>query len=267
MARRVPEADWSEVARPVLERGGMPLRVAVYQALARAIRAGSPEPGSLLPVEADLCTSFGVSRTVMREALILLEEDGLVRTRRGVGRFVVDKPPQMGLEWLQPLEQLLRHHDRPATVRPLKRVTEVVTEFSARGLDLPDEGVTWFWESLYLRDDEPIALSQEWIPAGTDLTERSHTLAGAISGAADTPSSLLAFITDRLGGGALGPATCEVSISLAGPERGELFTTPGDEPILVLSQNVMLDGRPLYVGKHMLRGEAGHVLVVQSVQG
>lgn len=76
----------------------------------------------------------------------------------------------MGLEWLQPLEQLLRHHDRSATVRPLKRVTEVVTEFSARGLDLPDEGVTWFWESLYLRDHEPIALSQEWIPAGTDLT-------------------------------------------------------------------------------------------------
>lgn len=245
----------------------MPLRVTVYQALARAIRAGNPEPGALLPVEAELCTSFGVSRTVMREALILLEEDGLVRTRRGVGRFVVDNPPQMGLEWVQPLEELLRHHNRPATVRPLSRVTETLTEFTARGLNLPDEGVTWFWESLYLRDDEPIALSQEWIPAGTDLAERSHALAAAIAGAHKKPTSLLGFIVGLLGGGSLGPATCEVSISRAGPERGELFTTPGDEPILVLSQSLMLDGRPLYIAKHMLRGEAGHVLVVQSVQG
>jgi DNA-binding transcriptional MocR family regulator len=34
-----------------------------------------------------------VSRTVVREALMLLEEGGLIRARRGVGRFVADTLP------------------------------------------------------------------------------------------------------------------------------------------------------------------------------
>lgn len=62
---------------------GQPLRVAVYTSLADAIRGGRVELGSLLPNEAELGVALRVSRTVVREALMLLEEDGLIRTRRG----------------------------------------------------------------------------------------------------------------------------------------------------------------------------------------
>ena len=46
-------------------------------------------PGDRLPPERDLAEAFGVSRTVVREALSKLQAAGQVRTRHGIGTFVV----------------------------------------------------------------------------------------------------------------------------------------------------------------------------------
>jgi DNA-binding GntR family transcriptional regulator len=62
------------------------------QELRQAIAKGTFRPGTQLPTEAELCQMLGVSRTVVREALRVLEEDGLVARRHGVGTFVRDHP-------------------------------------------------------------------------------------------------------------------------------------------------------------------------------
>lgn len=62
------------------------------QELRQAITRGTFRPGSQLPTEAELCEMLGVSRTVVREALRVLEDDGLVARRHGVGTFVRNHP-------------------------------------------------------------------------------------------------------------------------------------------------------------------------------
>ena len=62
------------------------------QELRWAITSGTYQPGSKLPTEAELCELLGVSRTVVREALRVLEDDGLVSRRHGVGTFVRNNP-------------------------------------------------------------------------------------------------------------------------------------------------------------------------------
>jgi GntR family transcriptional regulator len=57
-----------------------------------AILGGKFRPGSQIPTEAELCEMLGVSRTVVREALRVLEDDGLVTRRHGVGTFVREHP-------------------------------------------------------------------------------------------------------------------------------------------------------------------------------
>lgn len=65
-----------------------------YQQVADQLRelilGGSLSPGDRLPNEADLCTSFGVSRSTVREAIRVLSSKGLVYTMRGTtgGTFV-----------------------------------------------------------------------------------------------------------------------------------------------------------------------------------
>ena len=52
------------------------------------IASGALSPGSRLPTEQELSSEFGVSRTVVREAISRLKSEGLVETRQGSGAFV-----------------------------------------------------------------------------------------------------------------------------------------------------------------------------------
>ncbi len=61
----------------------------VMQALGDRIREGTLPHGHKLPREADLMEEFGVSRTVVREAISRLQAAGMVETRHGIGTFVV----------------------------------------------------------------------------------------------------------------------------------------------------------------------------------
>jgi GntR family transcriptional regulator, uxu operon transcriptional repressor len=61
-----------------------------------AIRAGEFRPGDRLPPERDLSGRCGVSRPVVREAMIALEIAGLVEVRGGSGVFVRAVPAAMG---------------------------------------------------------------------------------------------------------------------------------------------------------------------------
>ena len=61
----------------------------LVESLGDRIRDGRLLPGDKLPTEAAFMTEFGVSRTVVREAISKLQASGLVETRHGVGTFVV----------------------------------------------------------------------------------------------------------------------------------------------------------------------------------
>jgi GntR family transcriptional regulator len=83
-----------EQISPTLDRvSPVPLYFQVEQALASRIRGGAIAIGSRLPTEPELSDHFGVSRSVVRQALRRLEETGLVARRRGIGSFVVQRDP------------------------------------------------------------------------------------------------------------------------------------------------------------------------------
>jgi DNA-binding FadR family transcriptional regulator len=62
----------------------------VVEVLSDAIRSGVYEVGERLPAEHDLATKLGVSRPVLRDALLVLRRAGVVTVRRGAngGTFV-----------------------------------------------------------------------------------------------------------------------------------------------------------------------------------
>jgi len=62
------------------------------EVLSTQIVSGERAAGSRLPTEERLASEFGVSRTVVREAIARLKSDGLVTTRQGLGAFVAATP-------------------------------------------------------------------------------------------------------------------------------------------------------------------------------
>lgn len=70
--------------------GSKSLTQQTTDALRAKIADGPMKPGDRLPTEKELEAEFGVSRTVIREAVAVLKADGLVEPRRGAGIFVLD---------------------------------------------------------------------------------------------------------------------------------------------------------------------------------
>lgn len=71
--------------------------------LGEKIRNQSLRPGDKLPTESAIMQAYGVSRTVVREALSKLQAGGLVETLHGVGTFVL-QPRASGVFRLDPGE-------------------------------------------------------------------------------------------------------------------------------------------------------------------
>jgi GntR family transcriptional regulator len=68
------------------------LRHSLAEDLRRRILAGEWRPGERLPSEPELAKRQTVSRSSMRSAITLLEEEGFVRRRQGSGTYVVHRP-------------------------------------------------------------------------------------------------------------------------------------------------------------------------------
>jgi DNA-binding FadR family transcriptional regulator len=99
-----------------------------------------PEPGSKLPKEADLAERFQVSRIVIREAMKILEDRGVVEVRAGRGTITIAPNPERvkesllylfrdqpmptveEMEWLLELRQVLEETSASlAAVRATKK--------------------------------------------------------------------------------------------------------------------------------------------------
>jgi DNA-binding FadR family transcriptional regulator len=97
------------------------LSVVVIDVLVDGIVSGRYQPGSLLPPEPELCRSFDVSRSVVREALKALEEKGLARARQGHGTTITS-PDEWNLLDPLVLEATIRADD---TMRILDELVDV----------------------------------------------------------------------------------------------------------------------------------------------
>jgi GntR family transcriptional regulator, transcriptional repressor for pyruvate dehydrogenase complex len=61
----------------------------LVDAIGDRVRDGRLPPGSKIPTEGAIMSEFGVSRTVVREAISRLQAAGILETRHGVGTFVL----------------------------------------------------------------------------------------------------------------------------------------------------------------------------------
>ncbi|MEV5478586.1 GntR family transcriptional regulator [Streptomyces sp. NPDC052207] len=251
------------LSRPLTRDGGIPLRVQAHSRILDGIRSGILQPGSMVPTEAELGQLLGVSRTVVREALMLLEEDGFLVARRGIGRFVADRLPQAGLHQLRPLEDLLGSPS--ATPLQLQR-TEVTRQthsatFVSEELGIRPEEPTWFFETVVLRNNTPIALCQEHLAAQDNAAPNWADCMRPQ--AAHVNHTLLALLLAHYGP-AVGAATVKIAPGAPGTSRAALLQTGPAEPAIVLTQTAALNGRPFYLAKHLVLAGAGSLSLAQT---
>jgi len=120
----------------------------VRDQLVGLIRAGEFGIGERLPSEMELALALGVSRSVVREALVSLKALGMLQSETGRGTFVVSAAPSLAIQpkSVEECHQVLRFIETPAAgVAALQRSDESIEELSRvlAALENCEDSVEW----------------------------------------------------------------------------------------------------------------------------
>jgi GntR family transcriptional regulator len=233
----------------------LPFYYQLKQILLTDLRERELAPGDRLPGDHELCATYQVSRTVVRQALAELETEGVVERVKGRGTFVAQRKTSEHL--VQSLTGLYEDvAARGSHLRSEVRRQEVVPadEQIAAELALQPGAPVIVIERLRFVDDEPWVLVTTYLP---------YDVAPGLVQDDLTDQSLYALLETRydvwLTHGRRGVEAAVASDSLA----TALAIAPGD-PVLVLRSTSHAGERPveMFVAYH--RGDRSRFEVTLS---
>ena len=152
-------------AETIDRRSAAPMYDQLRRLIIDTIERDDLQPGDPLPGEHRLCEQYGVSRTVVRQALAQLEHEGLVERVKGKGTFVARPRTSESL-----VHTLIGLYDdverRGGQVRSdvLRHEREPASDEVAAALEVPVGTPVVVLERLRYVDGEPWSLSTTWMP-------------------------------------------------------------------------------------------------------
>lgn len=142
----------------------IPLYIQVIDSLTDYIECNKFKPGYQLPGEAELCRSFDVSRTVIRQALKELEYKGLIYRKKGRGTFIAE--PKIHESLVQNLTGFYQDMEakghRPQS-KVLKQEIVPAAKKIAAYLELEEGTPVIQIDRLRFLDQEPIVLVTSYL--------------------------------------------------------------------------------------------------------
>ncbi|MFJ3878195.1 GntR family transcriptional regulator [Streptomyces sp. NPDC090077] len=146
----------------------------IADALRAAIRSGEYGPGDRLPGENDLMAAYDVARMTARQALGVLQNEGLTEARKGAGVFVRAFRPLRR----HGIQRLAQEHwgsgrsiwstdsqDRELVVDQVEVHEERASEAIAAALGVPDESPVWVRSRRFVLDGKPVLFATSYLPS------------------------------------------------------------------------------------------------------
>ena len=124
-------------------------------------------PGEKLPSEPELAELFGVSRNSLREAIGLLENEGYLIKRKGIGTFITESDPIIkgGIERLKGIGEFIKEKGYiPGSIVEKLEQIDCGTQLAER-LNLEPGEKAIKIETLKTASGKPVASCMDIIPA------------------------------------------------------------------------------------------------------
>jgi GntR family transcriptional regulator len=210
---------------------------AVYRQIADHLRAAIARerlgPGDQLPSEAQLMAHYGVARMTARNALRLLQDEGLITAEHGRGVYVRARPPVRRLasdrfaqrhrkEGKAAFTVEAEHAGAEPGVDMIKVSTGKPPAEVASLLRLPARSKTVIRSRRYLLDGRPVETAVSYVPA--DLAEGT-----AITEPNPGPGGIYARLEES--GHVLARFTEEVSARMPTPDEARALALPPGVPV------------------------------------
>jgi GntR family transcriptional regulator len=242
-----PRPPASTVSRQATARP-KPLRLQVRDRVFELLAERGLRPGEQIPTEPKLVALLGVSRATLREGLQLLEQEGVILTRHGVGRFLVAAPETLvtDLSRLRGVSELLKEHRIRASVRLLGVARREADDEMARALQTAPGTPIVHLERVWTQRAGPVIYSVDILPEA--LLRPSWT-------PRDFQGSLLELI-ETSSGRILGHAQSEVRAVTLPPALAQRVGVPPETAWLRMDQvNFDTNGQPIIYSQDYHRGD------------
>lgn len=158
--RAMPDA-----AEPIDRAGPRAIYLQVAERLAAEVR-DVYLPGDRLPPEPELAARFAVNRHTLRHAIDLLEVQGVLERRRGLGTFVLEPPIAYPLHAQARFSDNLAAAGRGSSARLLAATCEPAAEAVAQALRLGRGDTVWRLTTLRAVEGTPTSVIDHWLPVG-----------------------------------------------------------------------------------------------------
>ncbi|MBM7617706.1 GntR family transcriptional regulator [Weissella uvarum] len=146
-----------------------PVYIKIHDEIREAIDAGRWKPGDKIPAERELAEQFDVSRMTLRQAVMLLVDEGVLDRRVGAGTFVAEPKVQEQLNGVSSFTDMMAASGKKATSKTVSYHVSSASTSEQKQLQLPPHTQVLRMERVRYGDDEPIAYEVASIPA--DLVE------------------------------------------------------------------------------------------------
>jgi GntR family transcriptional regulator len=158
----------------------VPLYIQIAENLLEKIESGELAPGHRLPSERELSKTFGVTRSTVRLAFQVLENQGLLYRRQGQGTFVSEPKIERQAGKLVPFTRGMEQRGYKPEGK-LISMERIPAEVSIAGeLDVTVGADIYFIRRVRLLNKEPVMLERLYVPAALfpgleryDLAKRS----------------------------------------------------------------------------------------------
>lgn len=206
--------------------GGEPAWHRICARIIDELTGGDFAASSILPSENDLAERYGVSRSVIRDAMSNLEREGFLQRMRGIGTVVHRDIINMKarLDWKLEYAELIRSLGHTPSVDGVTVHTEPASETLARQLQIDPGETVYVCEKRVLADARPVIYSIDRVPARL-FEDSPPTPADWQQPVFDLLEAKLGFDVDTdiaTVSATLGPAHVRHSLDLS-PEEALLF--------------------------------------------
>jgi GntR family transcriptional regulator len=137
----------------------------IAQTLRERIATSGQGPGERLANQRSLAREFGVTLMTLRQALDLLERDGLIARRHGLGTFVARPAIDYDILQLRALAGDLSALGEDVATRFLRSRFEPADRRVAEALGLAEHAEVFVLERLRLVDGEPVSFQASYLSA------------------------------------------------------------------------------------------------------
>ncbi|KRN77407.1 GntR family transcriptional regulator [Weissella minor] len=142
-----------------------PVYIKIHDEIREAIDAGRWKPGDKIPAERELAEQFDVSRMTLRQAIMLLVDEGVLDRRVGSGTFVSEPKVQEQLNGVVSFTEMMAASGKTATSKTVSYHLSSASTSEQKRLNLDAGQQVLRMERVRYGDGEPIAYEVASIPA------------------------------------------------------------------------------------------------------